>query len=910
MATVNKNFKVKHGLVVEGTTGTINGENILTESQDSQDFILDLIGGETLVKSVSNEFDVSGAGELSIDRTTVDAYYDAAGSADDAETAANSYTDGEITTALTTAQGYADQALSDAEDYADGLAGNYEASGSVSTHSGLTTGVHGVTGDVVGTSDTQTLTNKTLGSGTNLSVNLDMNGNKIEDLGTPTAGTDATTKNYVDGADTATLGSANTYTDERETAIITAYEAYADTAESDAIDSAASAAAALYAPLAGATFTGDVILSGDPTQALGAATKQYVDAVAEGLHVHASTVAATTANVDLTTGGLLEIDGVQLVADDRVLVKSQSTSSQNGIYLAKAGAWVRADDYNSSNEIQGGDFTFVTGGTLYNSTGWVQVNAVTTVGTDPIEFDQFSGAGEYTAGTGLTLTGTSFAIDDTYTATKSYVDGEITTLDTAAQGYADDAETNANSYTDGRETAITTAYENYADTAEADAKAYTDTEISALDSDDIEEGASNLYFTNQRAIDAVGGTIGDAIDELTTDDIEEGVNNLYHTDVRAKTSAANLLTGASLTNITITGDETGLTITAENGVADSTTSDLAEGTNLYFTNQRALDATAAAYDVVGAAATAEGNANDYTDTEISALTTSDIEEGTNLYFTNQRALDATSAAYDIAGAAAQALSDAEDYADGLAVNYDAAGSASTAETNAKDYADDLIGDVTVDGTSGNTVTARIASAVSGLVDSAPELLNTLNELAEALQDNPDVISDLQDLAAGKQDTLTAGANIDITGATISVTGLDTDDVSEGTNLYFTDARAVDALEAVVPNFTEVDINSVATQVAATGSATGSTANTVYSFAKADYRSAKFLVKVAYSTHTEISEVLLTLDTSDNIAITEYAIVGTNGSLSTVGAAVSGANVNLLVTPTNTSTVTVMGTLLA
>jgi hypothetical protein len=913
MATVNKNFKVKHGLVVEGTTGTINGDNILTESQDSQDFILDLIGGETLVKSVSNEFDVSGAGELSIDRTTVDAYYDAAGSADAAETAANSYTDGEITTALTTAQGYADQAQSDAEDYADGLATNYEAAGSVSTHSGLTTGVHGVTGDVVGTSDTQTLTGKTLGTGTNLSVNLDMNGNKIEDLGTPTAGTDATTKNYVDDADTATLGSANTYTDGREIVITTAYEAYADQAETDAISSAASAAAALYAPLAGATFTGDVILSGDPTQALGAATKQYVDAVAEGLHVHASTVAATTANVDLTTGGLLEIDGVQLVADDRVLVKSQSTASQNGIYLAKAGAWVRAADYNSALEIQAGDFVFVSGGTLYNSTGWVQENAVNTLGTDSIIWDQFSGAGEYTAGTGITLTGTSFAIDDTYTATKSYVDGEITDVDTAAQGYATTAEGNANDYTDDRETAITTAYQNYADTAEADAKIYTDEEIAALNTDDIEEGSNNLYFTNQRAIDAVGGTIGDAIDDLTTDDIEEGATNQYFTDIRAKGSAADLIVNAIKTNITITGNEDGLTITAENGVADSTTTDLAEGTNLYFTNQRALDATAAAYDVAGAAATAEGNANDYTDTEIGDLTTDDIEEGeTNLYFTNQRALDATAAAYDVVGSGAGALTQANDYTDGEITTAltTAQGYADTAEADAKAYVDDLIGDATVDGTTGNTVTARIASAVSNLVDSAPETLDTLNELAAALQDNPDIISDLQDIAAGKQDTLTAGANIDITGATISVTGLDTDDVSEGTNLYFTDARAVDALEAVVPNFTEVDINSVATQVAATASATAATETTIYSFAKADYRSAKFLVKVAYSTHTEISEVLLTLDTSDNIAITEYAIVGTNGTLSAVSAAVSGANVNLLVTPTNTSTVTVMGTLLA
>jgi hypothetical protein len=71
-----------------------------------------------------------------------------------------------------------------------------------------------------------------------------------------------------------------------------------------------------------------------------------------------------------------------------------------------------------------------------------------------------------------------------------------------------------------------------------------------------------------------------------------------------------------------------------------------------------------------------------------------------------------------------------------------------------------------------------------------------------------------------------------------------------------------------------------------------------------------LVKVAYGSHTEISEVLLTLDTSDNIAITEYAVVGTNGSSSAISAAISGSNVQLRVTPVNaSSTVTVMGTLL-
>lgn len=107
----------------------------------------------------------------------------------------------------------------------------------------------------------------------------------------------------------------------------------------------------------------------------------------------------------------------------------------------------------------------------------------------------------------------------------------------------------------------------------------------------------------------------------TTDDLAEGSTNQYYTESRAKTDAAELLTGATLTNITITGNGSGLTITAENGgIQDLTgfdTDDLSEGaTNLYFTNSRALAATASAYDPAGSAATAESNANAYTDTAI------------------------------------------------------------------------------------------------------------------------------------------------------------------------------------------------------------------------------------------------------------------------------------------------------
>jgi len=153
-------------------------------------------------------------------------------------------------------------------------------------------------------------------------------------------------------------------------------------------------------------------------------------------------------------------------------------------------------------------------------------------------------------------------------------------------------------------------------------------------------------------------------------------------------------------------------------------------------------------------------------------------------------------------------------------------------------------------------------------------------------------------------------NLTIT-AENGVADSDTDDLVEGTsNLYFTDARAVSALEAVTPDFPAVEIASVAKQVAAEASVATASTNTAVSWAKASYRSAEFLVKIANGTHTEVSKVILTLDTSDNVAITEYAMVGTNGSLGSVSADVSGNDVRLRVTTANNnSTVAAIGTLL-
>jgi hypothetical protein len=172
-------------------------------------------------------------------------------------------------------------------------------------------------------------------------------------------------------------------------------------------------------------------------------------------------------------------------------------------------------------------------------------------------------------------------------ANKNYVDTEISTLDTAAQGYANTAEDDAKAYTDLREIAITTAYESYADTAEADAKTYAD---GLAVNYDASGSASAAQTAAEGFATGLNNTTNDRIDDLTTSDIPEG-SNLYFTDYAAKTSAVDLLTNATKNNIEITwSNPTGLVITAENGVADSTTTDLAEGTNLYFTDERALSA--------------------------------------------------------------------------------------------------------------------------------------------------------------------------------------------------------------------------------------------------------------------------------------------------------------------------------
>jgi hypothetical protein len=179
--------------------------------------------------------------------------------------------------------------------------------------------------------------------------------------------------------------------------------------------------------VAGSIITGVA----EPVNPTDAATKNYVDTVAEGLHIHEAAHCATTDTLAVLSGGtvtyangtagvgatltlsagLSAIDGHTLNNGDRILVKNQANQAHNGMYVRTSSTVLtRSADFNTAAEMAGGDFTFVENGTLFGNTGWVQTEEVLTVGTDIVIWQQFSGTGTFTAGNGLTITGTEFNV--------------------------------------------------------------------------------------------------------------------------------------------------------------------------------------------------------------------------------------------------------------------------------------------------------------------------------------------------------------------------------------------------------------------------------------------------------------------------------------------------------------------
>ena len=296
-------------------------------------------------------------------------------------------------------------------------ANTYDAYGSASTVAGnLTTHTnateaHGATGAVVGTTNAQTLTNKTLTSPKiNEDVALSATATELNVLDGITATTaelnilDGVTStaaelNILDGA-TLTVTELN-YVDGVTSAIQTQLDGKLDES--------------------GGTMTGAIAMGtnkitglGTPTDATDAATKGYVDSAAQGIDWKASVRVATTATGTLASAFAngSTVDGVTLATGDRILIKNQSTGSQNGIYVVQAtGAPTRSTDADTDAEVTASFAVFVEEGTANADSGWVLTNdGAVTVGTTALAFTQFTGLGQITAGDGLTKTGNTLNV--------------------------------------------------------------------------------------------------------------------------------------------------------------------------------------------------------------------------------------------------------------------------------------------------------------------------------------------------------------------------------------------------------------------------------------------------------------------------------------------------------------------
>src|SRR5262245_60963371 len=218
-------------------------------------------------------------------------------------------------------------------------------------------------------------------------------------------------------------------------------------------DNAAHSAVALSAlavPTASVNLNSQKITNlATPTLASDAANKGYVDSTINGLSWKEPVRIASTGNLGLS--GLAAIDGVTPIAADRILVKNQTTGSQNGIYTGSSGAWSRAIDFVSPGDaLQAA--VFVSEGTTQADTAWVMTtNPPITVDVTTLTWVQFGAPASYIGGAGLTLTGNTFdvgagtgitvaadsvAVDTTVIATRAYVDSGIgaTALTTAGNG--------------------------------------------------------------------------------------------------------------------------------------------------------------------------------------------------------------------------------------------------------------------------------------------------------------------------------------------------------------------------------------------------------------------------------------------------------------------------------------------
>lgn len=476
MATVDKAFRIKNGLVVEGSSATVNGSNVLTEA--STEFLQDTTAAmftngsqsgitfsydDTLgVINASVSTTPTFADRITFEGTVPDDYeliLLAPEPFSDTTVTLPSITTtlvGKDTTDTFTNKTFNTAATGNVLQINGNTVNSYTGSGSVvalSTSPSFSTGINlngsvtgqttlqasssatgtitfpAVTGTVVTTGDTATVSNTMLA---NSSVTI--NGYSISLGGSATYSTDninegTTNKYFTDeraqDAIAAAIAAGTqtnitiTYDDNAGSLSFNASGGVSSlTGTANEVEVSASTGAVTIGLPNDITIAGNITINGTPTLDTHAATKGYVDNAVAGLDWHSAVNLLAASNVALTgSSGTLIIDGHAALGDGddgyRILLKGQSTSSDNGIYVysdnGSTYSLTRSTDADAYSELIGAA-VFVLEGTTYGSTAWVQSNHYLTSFSGQA-WVQFSGSGTYVAGNGLTLTGNSFAID-------------------------------------------------------------------------------------------------------------------------------------------------------------------------------------------------------------------------------------------------------------------------------------------------------------------------------------------------------------------------------------------------------------------------------------------------------------------------------------------------------------------
>jgi len=699
------------------------------------------------------------------------------------------------------------------------------------------------------------------------------------DLATTLTGIDTDAQGYASAAQTAAEGFATaadtTLYGTVTTDIATAKsEAISDAATDATTKANAAQAAAEATAAADATTKANAALSSAQTYADTAeadaitSANGYTDtretAITTAYQNYADTAeadAVATAAADATTkANTAESNAVATAAADATT--KANTAESNAVATAAADATTKANTAES-NAVA----TAAADATSKADAAVVTANAYTDNAVSGLAWKE---AVNLKADSNVALTGTTATlVIDGHAALDSTDDGLYRVL---LVGQTTDSENGIYAYADNGSTYTLSRPADSDEFAELDAAAVYIKEGTQYGSTSWVQGNHYMTdFTGQSWTQFSGqGTVtagtGITVDGLQVEVNRTVVDTWYDAAGSAATAESNAVATAAADATTKAN--------AAQAAAEATAA--ADATTKANAAQAAAEATAAA-DATTKANTAESNAV--------ATAAADATTKANTAESNAVATAAADATTKANTAESNAVATAA---------ADATAKADAALTAAELYADGI--ETTINGTINALTTDDIAEGTNEYFTDVRAKASAADLITNATKTNI--------VITGDENGLTITAENGVADST-------TDNLTEGSsNLYFTDARAVDAIEAVVPNFTEIDVNSVATQVAAASTGDAAQQVVAYSFDSTAHRSAKFLVKVAYGAHTQVSEVLVTLDTSDNVAITEYAIVGTNGDAAAVSADVSGGNVRLLVTPANnTSTIKVFGTLL-